>query len=83
MSRTKVGTILRKELYDELRSFSENTGVPVSELLERGIVLLLREQAVRTIRELGERRTQPAGAARRVLRFSRRELEGRGRKKHR
>ncbi len=77
MERVKVGTVIRKDLYEELKAEAERNQVSLSELIEQGLILLLRQQAVRRFLEVARTSRARAGAAERILRRSRRELEER------
>ena len=39
--RTPIGSAIDKKLYEELKQYSKDTGVPMSKLLDRAISLLL------------------------------------------
>ena len=40
-NRTQIGSAIDKKLYEELKQYSKDTGVPMSKLLDRAISLLL------------------------------------------
>ena len=40
-NRTPIGSAIDKKLYEELKQYSKDTGVPMSKLLDRAISLLL------------------------------------------
>ena len=40
-NRTPIGSAIDKKLYEELKQYSKDTGVPISKLLDRAISLLL------------------------------------------
>jgi len=42
-NRTPISNAVKTELYDELKQLSEQTMIPLSRLLDRGIELVLKE----------------------------------------
>lgn len=42
-NRTPVGSAIDNELYNWLKEFSKNTGIPISKLLDKAIELLKEE----------------------------------------
>ena len=42
-NRTPVGTAIDKELFEKLKNYSVQSGIPMSRLLDRAVVLLLNE----------------------------------------
>lgn len=42
-NRTPVGSAIDNELYNWLKEFSKNTGIPISKLLDKAIQLLKEE----------------------------------------
>jgi hypothetical protein len=44
--RESFGSTLRKDLMDELRDLSDNTGIPITKLLDESIELLLKSRGI-------------------------------------
>jgi antitoxin component of RelBE/YafQ-DinJ toxin-antitoxin module len=44
--RESFGSTLDKELLNDLRNLSDNTGIPISKLLDRAVTLLLEKQGM-------------------------------------
>jgi hypothetical protein len=44
--RESFGSTLDKDLLNDLRSLSDNTGIPISKLLDRAVRLLLEKQGM-------------------------------------
>lgn len=42
-NRTPISNAVETELYEKLKQLSENTMIPISRLLDRGIELVLKE----------------------------------------
>lgn len=40
-TRTPIGSAVDKELYEKLKNYSKDTGIPISKLLDKAIKLLL------------------------------------------
>lgn len=40
-NRTAISTAIDKELYEKLKSYSENTSIPISKLLDKSISMFL------------------------------------------
>jgi Flp pilus assembly protein TadB len=45
--RESFGSTLDKELLNDLRSLSEDTGIPISKLLDKAVRLLLEKQGMK------------------------------------
>jgi hypothetical protein len=45
--RESFGSTLRQDLMNELRELSENTGIPISKLLDQAVELLLEDRKKR------------------------------------
>jgi len=43
-NRVVPNSAVDKKLYDELRAYSKETGIPISKLLDKAIKLLLKER---------------------------------------
>lgn len=43
-NRTKIGSAVDKKLYNELKSYSEKTSIPMSKLLDMAIEKFLNEK---------------------------------------
>lgn len=54
--RESFGSTLDKELLNELRRVSEDTGIPISKLLDRAVKLLINNMGIPrdTNRQIGE-----------------------------
>lgn len=77
MEKLKVGTALPKGLYKELKQLSRKEGVDISELIEEGIRLLLRREAIRGIKETFKGIRVSRSDMGKILKASRRSLEDR------
>ena len=40
-NRTRISNAIDNEIYKQLKEYSEKTGIPISKLLDRAIILLL------------------------------------------
>ena len=41
-NRTPIGSAVDKELYNKLKDYSKETGIPISKLLDKAITMLLK-----------------------------------------
>ena len=41
-NRTPIGSAINKTLYEELKNYSKETGIPISKLLDKSILLFLK-----------------------------------------
>ena len=41
-NRTPIGSAINKTLYEELKNYSKETGIPISKLLDKSISLFLK-----------------------------------------
>lgn len=41
-NRTPIGSAVDKKLYEELKEYSKETGIPISKLLDKSIELFLK-----------------------------------------
>jgi len=42
-NRVQIGSAIDKELYNQLKQYSEETGIPISKLMDRALKLLFKE----------------------------------------
>ena len=45
-NRTPIGSAIDKKLYEELKQYSKDTGIPISKLLDKAIELLLKSTKI-------------------------------------
>lgn len=45
-NRTPIGSAIDKILYEELKKYSKDTGIPISKLLDKAIELLLKSTKI-------------------------------------
>src|SRR5437763_12779070 len=78
MERIKFGTLLRRDLYEELKAAAPDSEHGMAGLIEQGVILVLRQQALARFKAIGdERASSPRGTAAGILATSRRDLEQR------